>query len=347
MTTAILTDPRYLTHTDPRHVERAERLISINQALDESGLRSSLLALLPRAATQTELLAVHSQGHLDFIQRFGEHGGGYIDPDTYMNSESWEVALLAAGGVLRAVEAVVRGECQNAFALVRPPGHHATPTRAMGFCLLNNIAIGARYALQSLGLKRVAIVDFDVHHGNGTQDVFYRDPQVLFCSSHASPYYPGTGLLDEMGADDGFGVTLNIPMPLGVGDRGYEQVFAEIVIPAVRRWQPQLLLVSAGYDAHWSDPIGPMVLSVTGYTRLTEMLVGLADEVCDGRMVLVLEGGYNLDALGACVTAAVRVLLGQPFEKDPLGLITAPEPELGNLIARIQQRHPLFRGDGG
>lgn len=347
MTTAILTDPRYLAHTDPRHVERAERLVAITQALDESGLRAHLLALSPRAATQTEVLAVHNQGHLDFIQRFGERGGGYIDPDTYMNSASWQTALLAAGGVIRTVEAVVGGECHNAFALVRPPGHHATPSRAMGFCLMNNIAIGARYAVQTLGLQRVAVVDFDVHHGNGTQDAFYRDPQVLFCSTHASPYYPGTGLLEEMGAEEGFGTTLNVPLPLGAGDRGYEQVFTELVIPAVRDWKPQLILVSAGYDAHWSDPIGPMVLSITGYTRLTQMIFDLAAEVCDGRMVMVLEGGYHLDALGACVIAATRVMLGQPFEKDPLGLITAPEPELNNLITRIQQRHPLFKREEG
>jgi acetoin utilization deacetylase AcuC-like enzyme len=342
MTTAIVTDARYLAHNDPVHVECADRLVAINRALDESGLRDELLALAPRAATQSELQAVHSKSHLEAVQHFGEHGGGYLDADTYMNSDSWEAALWAAGGALRAVEAVVQGECQNAFALVRPPGHHATATRAMGFCLVNNIAIAARHALNTLGLERVAIVDYDVHHGNGTQDILYSDPRVLFCSTHASPFYPGTGLLHEIGEGEGHGKTLNVPLPLGVGDKGYEQVFTEVVIPALHTWQPQLLLVSAGYDSHWSDPIGPMVVSVAGFGRLTQMLYAVAADVCDGKMVLLLEGGYSLRALGPCVVAALRVLLGKEPEPDPLGPITAPEPELENLIARLKNGHPLF-----
>lgn len=343
MTTAILTDSRYIAHTDPRHVERAERLMAINQALDASGLRERLLALTARPATDAELRAVHTPDHLETIQRYSDHGGGYIDADTYMTSDTWEAAVWAAGGVIRTVEAVVQGECPNAFALVRPPGHHATQDRSMGFCLINNIAVAARYAIQALGLERVAIVDYDVHHGNGTQDIFYRDPQVLFCSTHASPYYPGTGLVDEMGAGDGAGTTLNVPLPLGTGDKGYEHAFNQIIIPALRRWHPQLILVSAGYDAHWSDPIGPMVLSVTGSARLTRLLYDVAAEVCDGRLVLTLEGGYNLDALGASVVAAFQVLLGDRLEKDVLGTITAPEPDLSVPIARLLRGHPLLQ----
>jgi acetoin utilization deacetylase AcuC-like enzyme len=342
MTTAIVTDPRYIAHTDPRHVERAERLMSIHQALDSSGLNDTLMHLTARAATGTELQAAHQQDYLETIQHYIDQGGGYIDPDTYMNSESWEAATFAAGGLMRAVEATLQGECDNAFALIRPPGHHATANRAMGFCIINNVAVAARYALNALGLERVAIIDYDVHHGNGTQDIFYDDPQVLFCSTHASPYYPGTGLLDEMGSGAGAGVTLNVPLPLGVGDTGYEQVFAELVIPAVRRWQPQLILLSAGYDAHWSDPIGPMILSAGGYARLTQMVYDLAHEVCSGRLVLTLEGGYNLDALGASVVSTIHALQGEPTQKDPLGTITAPEPNLDALVARIKQRHPLL-----
>ncbi len=343
MTTAILSDPRYLEHNDPRHVERADRLVAINRALDESGLRSELLELSARSATEAELLAVHTSEHLQSVQHFGEYGGGYLDPDTYMNSHSWEAALWAAGGAARTVEAVVGDECDNAFALIRPPGHHATPNRAMGFCLINNIAVAARHAINNLGLERVAIVDYDVHHGNGTQDVFYSDPNVLFCSTHASPYYPGTGLLHETGAAPGEGLILNAPLPLGVGDRGYEQVFQEIILPALRHWQPQLVLVSAGYDSHWSDPIGPMVLSVSGFVRLTSMLRDFAAEMCDGRLMLVLEGGYNLDAVAASVVGCIHALLGKELETDPLGTITAPEPELGNLIARIKSQHPLLK----
>jgi acetoin utilization deacetylase AcuC-like enzyme len=342
MTTAIVTDPRYIAHTDPRHVERAERLMAIHQALDSSGLNDTLMHLTARAATDAELQAAHQRDYLETIQHYIDQGGGYIDPDTYMNNESWEAATFAAGGLMRAVEAVMQGECDNAFALIRPPGHHATANRAMGFCIVNNVAVAARYALNTLGLERVAIIDYDVHHGNGTQDIFYEDPQVLFCSTHASPYYPGTGLLDEMGSGEGAGTTLNVPLPLGVGDEGYEQVMRELVVPAVQRWQPQLILLSAGYDAHWSDPIGPMILSASGYARLTQMIYDLAHEVCSGQLVLTLEGGYNLDALGASVVSTIHALQGEPSDKDPLGTITAPEPKLDSLVARIKQRHPLL-----
>ncbi|NJK79028.1 MAG: histone deacetylase [Chloroflexaceae bacterium] len=342
MTTAILTDQRFLVHDDPSHVERAERLRAIYHALDESGLRSQALALEPRAATPAELLAVHTQQHLDTIQRFGTHGGGYLDTDTYMVDGSWEAAVLASGGVIQAVEAVVQGISTNAFAFVRPPGHHATPTRAMGFCLINNIGVGARYALQQLGLSRVAIVDYDVHHGNGTQDIFYEDPQVLFCSTHAAPYYPGTGRLDEVGQGAGLGATLNVPLTFGVGDKGYVQVFNEIIIPALHRWKPELLLVSAGYDAHWSDPIGPMVVSAQGFAQMTHMLANAAAELCNGRIVLVLEGGYNLNGLAASALASLQVLMGQNPKADDMGRINAPEPDLAALLNHIRQRHPLF-----
>ncbi|NJP07566.1 MAG: histone deacetylase [Chloroflexaceae bacterium] len=343
MTTAIVTDTRYLAHTEAYHVERAERLQAIERALEKSQLRneSDVLILTPRAASDSELEAVHGRHYLEQLQQFGRSGGGNLDPDTYMNSHSWEAAVWAAGGAVRMVEAVLNNECQNGFALVRPPGHHATPNRAMGFCLINNIAVAARYALQVLGLERVAIVDYDVHHGNGTQDIFYRDPKVLYCSTHASPYYPGTGLLDEQGDGDAQGSTLNVPLSLGVGDNGYVQIFSEVIIPTLRSWQPQLLLISAGYDAHWSDPIGPMVVSVEGYARMTQMLLDLASEVCDGKLVMLLEGGYNLDAIGACVVASLRVLLGRPFEEDTLGTIKAPEPAVDGVIQALQKRHPL------
>jgi acetoin utilization deacetylase AcuC-like enzyme len=345
MTTCILTDPRYKSHTDPHHVERAERLHAIEEALQASALteNDTLLSLTARVASEEELAAVHTGSYLESIRRFGEQGGGYIDPDTYMTPHSWEAATWAAGGVVRVVEAVANGECQNGFALVRPPGHHATTHRAMGFCLINNVAVAARSALNTMGLERVAVVDYDVHHGNGTQDIFYHDPQVLYCSTHASPFYPGTGRMEEIGRDEGKGATLNIPLPSGVGDDGYQRIFEHALIPALRRWQPQMILISAGYDAHWADPIGPMVLSVTGYARLTQMLYDLAAEVCEGKLVMVLEGGYHLHALGACVVASLRVLAGHPPDPahDPLGPITAPEPGINDIITALQH-HPLL-----
>jgi len=344
MTTAIVTDERYLSHTDPTHVERAERLLSIQRALDASGVRAMVQQLTPRPATQDELLAVHTTDHVDTINRYAVRGGGYIDTDTYMVEGTLEAAYLAAGGAITAVAAVLEGTAPNAFAFVRPPGHHATPDRAMGFCLFNNIAVAARAALQQFGLARVAIVDYDVHHGNGTQDIFYRDGQVLFCSTHAAPYYPGTGRVDEIGTGDGAGATLNVPMPYGVGDVGYQRVFEQVIMPALHRFQPQLILVSAGYDAHWSDPIGPMVVSVQGFASMTKMLADAAGELCDGRIVLVLEGGYNLEAVGASALASLQVLLGQTPAPGEMGRITAPEPELTRLIATLQQQHPLLRG---
>lgn len=343
MTTAILTDERHVAHTDPTHVERAERLVAINEALDDSGLRSSLLALPPIAPPESVLEAVHSPRLIAGLRRTAEMGGGRIDADTYLTGESWEAATLAAGAAVQAVAAVVGGETSNAFALMRPPGHHATPMRSMGFCLLNNVAIAARYALDEFGLKRVAIVDYDVHHGNGTQDAFYTDGRVLFCSSHAAMIYPGTGGFEEQGNGEGRGTTLNMPLPHGVGDRGYARLYEEVVVPALRRFQPELILVSAGFDAHWSDPLGTEILSAEGYARLTRILYDAAAELCDGQLVLTLEGGYNLEALGACVVAACEVLLGRRPRPDAVGAVTARETDIDSLIAAFKQRHPLLR----
>jgi acetoin utilization deacetylase AcuC-like enzyme len=248
--------------------------------------------------------------------------------------------------VIGAVEAVAGTNARNAFALVRPPGHHATPNRAMGFCLINNVAVAARYALRRLGVQRVAIVDYDVHHGNGTQDIFYHEPQVLFCSTHAAPFYPGTGSVGEMGdRASAPGTTLNVPLPFGTGNRGYRQVFAQVIAPALRQFRPELILVSAGFDAHWSDPLGPMVLSVSGFAELNRTLLALADELCEGRLVMTLEGGYNLEALAASVLASLRQLLGRDPGPDPIGEVDAPEPlpEIERVIAILQDRHPLLR----
>jgi acetoin utilization deacetylase AcuC-like enzyme len=213
----------------------------------------------------------------------------------------------------------------------------------MGFCLLNNIAIAARHALDALGIERVAIVDFDVHHGNGTQDCFYDDGRVLFCSSHAWPLYPGTGAADEVGLEGGYGTTLNIPLPYGTGDTGFRDLYDHVVLPAVRRFAPQLILVSAGYDAHWDDPLGPLALSVAGYAMLTQRLVALADDVCGGKIVLVLEGGYSLAALAGGVLASLRVLLGRDPGPDPLGPASQAEPDISMLIRRMRDRHPIFQ----
>jgi acetoin utilization deacetylase AcuC-like enzyme len=342
MPTAIITNPRHAAHDEPRHVEQAARLAAIQAALDASGLRGDLLELAPQPANEQQILAVHEPRLLAAVRATAAHERAQLDADTYTTAGSYEAALLAAGAAVQAVEAVVGGRATNAFALVRPPGHHATPYRPMGFCLFNNIAIAARHALDMLGLDRVAIVDYDVHHGNGTQDCFYEDGQTLFCSTHAWPLYPGTGAAQEVGAESGYGLTLNLPLPYGSGDEGFGRCYDELILPAVRAFDPQLILVSAGYDSHWDDPLGPLALSVAGYVALTQRLTALAEELCGGRIVLVLEGGYSLPALAACAVAALRVLLGRDPGPDPLGPADAHEPDLSALIERVRREHPLF-----
>jgi acetoin utilization deacetylase AcuC-like enzyme len=342
MTTAITTNPRHAAHDEPRHVEHAARLTAVEAAIDASGLRADLLELTSGPATEQQILAVHEPRLLAAVRSTMAHERAWLDADTYTTADSYEVARLAAGAAVQAVEAIVSGQATNAFALVRPPGHHATPYRPMGFCLFNNIAIAARHALDKLGLQRVAIVDYDVHHGNGTQDCFYEDSQTLFCSTHAWPLYPGTGAAQEVGAESGYGLTLNVPLPYGAGDEGLGRCYDELIMPAIRAFDPQLILVSAGYDGHWDDPLGPLALSVAGYAALTQRLVALAEDLCDGRVVLVLEGGYSLPALGACAVVALRVLLGRDPGADPLGPAGAREPDLTALIEQIRRAHPLL-----
>jgi acetoin utilization deacetylase AcuC-like enzyme len=344
MSTVILSDASCAAHTWYRHPECAERLDAIMEAIIVAGLVDDLVSQAPAPASEEALLAVHTPDLLRRLRQLSSYGGGQIDADTYVTADTWDAATLAAGAALGAVDAVLGGR-RNAFALMRPPGHHATPGRSMGFCLINNIAVAARHAIDRHGLDRVAIVDYDVHHGNGTQDIFYDDPRVLFVSTHAAPFYPGTGAMAEAGAPGpAAGSTLNIPLPFGVGDVGYARVFDELVAPALRRFRPQLILVSAGYDSHWKDPLGPMTLSTAGYSQLTARLLSLADELCGGRIALALEGGYSLEALGACVVASLRLLLGRDPGPDLIGPAQSAEPDLGRLIETIRQRHPLLGG---
>jgi acetoin utilization deacetylase AcuC-like enzyme len=343
MATAISTNPAQAAHDEPRHVERAARYRAIDRAIDASGFRHALIDIPARHATDEEIRAVHHPRLLEMLHLSTSQERLWIDTDTYTTGDSLTAATLASGAVVEATRAVADGRAENAFALIRPPGHHATATRAMGFCLLNHIAIAARYAVRTLGLSRVAIVDYDVHHGNGTQDIFAADPSVLFCSTHAAPLYPGTGLEQEIGSGQGLGRTLNIPLQYGVGDEGFAAVYDELIIPALRRFEPELILVSAGYDGHWNDPLGPLALSVNGYAMLTERLRDAARELCDGRIVLSLEGGYNEEALGACVVASLGVLQGMPIGDDPLGPAGTREPEVSALIERVRARHPIFQ----
>jgi acetoin utilization deacetylase AcuC-like enzyme len=260
-----------------------------------------------------------------------------------VSAKSYEAAIKAAGAPLTAIDAIMKGEVDNAYCLVRPPGHHALPNQAMGFCLFNNIAVAARYAIGHHGLERVMIVDYDVHHGNGVQDIFYSDPRVLYFSIHQAPFYPGTGLSDERGEGAGLGTTINVPLPAGTGFETYEPVFRQVLSPAADRFNPQLILVSAGFDAHWNDPLGGMNISTAGFARLTEILIDLAKMLCDGRIILVQEGGYSLDAMGACVATCINFLLGDDVAVDSLGSAPVPPFRVNSdvLIAELRRIHQL------
>lgn len=335
-------DPIYLKHDTGEHVENAGRLEAIINLLEESGLKKQLTLIKPQAASTKELSLVHTNQHITRIQEVAKKGGGWLDADTFVSPNSYEVALYAAGGAIAATEAVMEGRVNSAFALVRPPGHHATPSRAMGFCLFNNIAIAAEHALIKF-VERILIIDFDVHHGNGTQEVFYDRPEVMYISTHEYPFYPGTGGVDETGGGQAKGTKINIPLPAGCGDNEYRQVFEQIIIPVARRFKPQLVLVSAGYDTHWADGIAMMQVSVSGFAQMVKIINSLAGELCDGHLVFCLEGGYHLRALAASVKATFDMLLGNPNIDDPLG--QPPHglraPKIDSLISSIREVHAL------
>ena len=286
----------------PERPERGETLTKVAEAYRARGGD----VIEPRLATDADLLRVHTQAHVDAI--VATRGKAtMIDEDTFTSPDSEEVARLAAGAVCVGVDRALDGPAgSRSLVLVRPPGHHAEADRAMGFCLYSNIAVGAAYA-RSRGCARVAIVDYDVHHGNGTQWIFYEDPTVLFVSSHQFPFYPGTGAPDETGRGAGVGFTLNVPLTIGTKDAEIERLYAAQVVPALRAFKPDLLMISAGFDAHEQDPLGQLRLTTAGFGRLTRMLLDVADEVCDGRAVIVTEGGYDLQAIEDCLGEVIRV----------------------------------------
>lgn len=343
MSTAYVTDTRFDAHTMINHPEHAGRLQAIRRRLDDDGLTGRFESLEPRAVDDDAVYAAHTQRYVAQLQRTSELSSvAMMGLDTYVTPQSYDLALLAAGGVLVAVDAVLRGEADNALAAVRPPGHHATPSQGMGFCLLNNVAIAARHAQRAHGLERVVIVDYDVHHGNGTQDILYDDPAALYISTHQSPLYPGTGAVGETGQGAGTGHTLNIPLPPGVGDAGYRRVFDEVVLPAIRRYVPELILVSVGFDAHWNDPLANMQLTLHGYDGLARSLLAAAGELCAGRIVFVSEGGYNLQVLSHGWANIARAALGDPAVVDPIGPAPRREPPVDALMSRVQQIHKLI-----
>lgn len=309
MATGLVYHTDYLKHNLRVHPENANRLRIIMRALEEEKIREYLVNIPPRQATLEEIESVHRRDYIKTVDSLCREGRGQLDADTYLSDSSFQIALLAAGGVLAAAEAVIEGQVENALALVRPPGHHAQPGRGMGFCIFNNVSVAARYAQRSLGLKRVLIIDWDVHHGNGTQDVFYDDPTVLYVSFHQFPHYPGTGSADEKGEGKGKGYNMNFPLPPGSGGEDYLNIFHRTVIPKALEFNPEIIFISAGFDGHGEDPLAGMNLREDDFARFTDLTVDIAKKTCQGRIVSVLEGGYNLQVLPACVLAHLKSLL--------------------------------------
>ena len=308
--TAFIYDPLFLNHnTGSRHPERSERLVSAHDLISAQSWFDALTHLKPKPADLSALKMIHDPGYIARVEQACGAGERRIDsPDVTISTDSYQVALNATGSVLELVDQLMAGNIDNGFAMVRPPGHHAETAEAMGFCLFNSIAVAARYLQSKYGLERILILDWDVHHGNGTQHTFEQDPTVFYMSLHQYPHYPGTGALSETGMGKGEGTTLNCPMSPGLGDEHYRSAFEEIIIPKARAFSPDAILLSAGFDAHRADPLSEINLQNESYAWMTQKMMDLADECCHGRLLSVLEGGYDFTALAESVTEHVRVL---------------------------------------
>ena len=343
MATGYVYDPIYLEHDLPGHPESSQRLRAVWARLQQTDLLSALTPIPAQPASEELLFSVHAEDYVHQVEQVALGGGGHLDSDTYVATQSYDAALMAAGGLVEATAAVLDNRVQNAFALVRPPGHHALHARGMGFCLFNNVAVAAQFALQTGGLERVLIVDFDVHHGNGTQDAFFDTDRVMFFSTHQYPFYPGSGHWGETGQGRGEGYTANVPLPYGVGDAGFRTIMENVLYPIAARYQPELILVSAGYDAHWNDPLAALNLSLTGYAQISRMLGALAEELGEERLVYTLEGGYHLNVLTHAVSNTFRTLLRQSGDQitDPFGPSPYDEPSVQDLVVHLQSLHHI------
>ncbi len=339
MPVAYVLDEVFAGHLPPRaHPERPERVVAVCELLRSAGLEARGRRVGKRRATDDELISVHAASYLEDLQRTVPGNAGWLDEDTFYSPGTWEAALCAAGAAADLSRLALDGAAPRGIAVVRPPGHHAERDHAMGFCLLNNVAIAAA-AARAAGAARVAIIDWDVHHGNGTQHIFYDDPYVMFLSVHQFPFYPGTGRIDEIGEGRGRGRTVNVPLPAGCGDAEYRAVFDRVFAPAIRGFRPDLILISAGFDAYRDDPLAGMRLSLDGFADLATRAVRLADQVCKGRIVGVLEGGYDLRGVSGGMGALVRAMELAP-EPAPTDQSAAIFPEAEQVIdAAIKAHH--------
>ncbi|MEE9594364.1 MAG: histone deacetylase [Candidatus Hydrothermarchaeales archaeon] len=309
----IVHSERYAEHNQEFHPENSQRLKVVMNYLTKKDVFERVPLIEPTKASRDDILRVHTRDHYRMVEEASLSGREMLDADTYVNLKTFEVAHLTAGGVLTCVDSVLE-DYEASFALIRPPGHHATADKAMGFCIFNNVAIGAAYAIKKHRVGRVAILDYDVHHGNGTQDIFYQDPKVLYVSLHQSPFYPGTGSIEEIGEGKGAGYTINMPLPPTTGDGSYLKVLSEIAFPIIKQFDPQLIFVSSGYDSHHSDPLGGMNLTTMAYQGISQGLKELGKKV-----VFTLEGGYNTSALSESIYASISPFYDLPFEgEEPL-----------------------------
>lgn len=306
--TALMVDRRFQDHRTGRHHPECPERMRVLCDLFEGEAFRDFERLPPRLATEHELRLVHDLGHVSAVASSAHRPHTQFDADTPACEHSFETARLAAGGAIAMADAILAREFDNGFAALRPPGHHAEADRPMGFCLFNNVAVAARHLVAERGLSRVLVVDWDVHHGNGTQHSFYDCPEVLYVSTHQYPFYPGTGAPAEVGRGAGAGFSLNVPMPAGCGDAEYLAAFRDLVLPVARQFEPEFVLVSAGFDAHRDDPLAQMALSTPAFAAMTDALVGVADQSAHGRVLLLLEGGYDLHALAASAAASVSHL---------------------------------------
>jgi acetoin utilization deacetylase AcuC-like enzyme len=333
--TGIVTGDIFMEHdTGSGHPECSERLACIYSMIEKDGLKKDLNEVKHREVTDEELLAVHSSNHLEAVKSTAGKDRVHLDGDTPTSPKSYEAAVLAAGSLLECVDQVLAGKLDNAFAFIRPPGHHAEADRAMGFCLFNNVAVAAQYALDKHKLKKVLVIDWDVHHGNGTQHSFYEAPEVLYFSSHRYPFYPGTGYLDESGKGKGEGFTVNVPLPSGCGDGEYKSVYAGILDPVARAFKPDLMLVSAGFDIYKLDPLGGMNVTEQGVAEMASIILKLADELCGGKIVFTLEGGYHIDGQARCIKEILMLMAGK---NSLIETKAAPAQGFSELIEKVAE----------
>ena len=351
-TTIVLKDTCCLGHVMHHgHPESPERLEFIYDMLKGADMRGLFKEIVPRRATKEEIALNHSKAYIDIIAGTSGKPHVSLDPDTATSEGSWDAATCAVGAVLDGIDMILSGQADNGFALVRPPGHHAENDHAMGFCLFNNAAIGAHYLIEKHKLKRVLLIDWDIHHGNGTQHSFYTNPQVLYFSTHQYPYYPGTGAFDEIGENAGLGFTVNVPLPGGQGDSDYVSIFNQILVPLAIEYKPDFVLVSAGYDIYQHDPLGTMDVTPQGFYSMTRIIRQLSENICGGRLLFTLEGGYHVQGIAESVKQTLLALSDrEPAHVDPaVGLIDncRPLPVSLSIIEKVKRAHsanwPVFR----